>query len=83
VDLSSQDSGISKFFNQSIKPIVMPDNKKIQDARDRDRVAGDEEYELDYLVKKLGVTRDQVQQAIKAVGNNRTKIEEYLRNLSS
>jgi hypothetical protein len=69
------------FYGVNIKRIVMPDNKNKQDARDRNQVAGNENYELGYLVEKLGVTRQQVLQAINAVGNNRSKIEEYLRNL--
>lgn len=57
----------------------MSDDKNKQDARDRNQVAGNEDYEIDYLVKKLGVTREQVKEAIKAVGNNREQIEAYLK----
>lgn len=56
----------------------MADDKTKNDARDRNQVAGDEEYEVDYIAKKHGVSREQVEEAIKAVGNNRNKIEEYL-----
>ena len=56
----------------------MADDKNIRDQRDRNRVAGDEDYEIDYLVEKTGASREQVRQAIKAVGNNREKVEEYL-----
>jgi hypothetical protein len=58
----------------------MADDKNIRDQRDRNRVAGDEDYEINYIVEKTGATREQVAQAIKAVGNNRQKVEEYLRN---
>jgi hypothetical protein len=57
----------------------MADDKNIRDQRDRSRVAGDEDYEIDYLVEKTGASREEVQRAIKAVGNNREKVEEYLR----
>lgn len=57
----------------------MSDDKNKKDARDRNRVAGDEDFELDYLVEKHGVTRDQVREAIKEVGNDREKIETYLK----
>ena len=57
----------------------MTDDKNLRDQRDRDRVASDEDYEIDYLVEKTGASREQVRQAIKAVGNNREKVEEYLR----
>jgi hypothetical protein len=58
----------------------MADDKNIRDQRDRNRVAGDEDYEINYIVEKTGASREQVTQAIKAVGNNREKVEEYLRN---
>lgn len=57
----------------------MADNKDIRDGRDRSRVAGDESYELAYLEEKLGVTREQVRKAIEKVGNDREKVEEYLK----
>jgi hypothetical protein len=57
----------------------MPDNKDSRDKRDRNRVAGDENYELSYLQEKLGVSRERIMEAIEAVGNNREKIEEYLK----
>lgn len=59
----------------------MSDNKNVQDGRDRSRVDANESYELSYIEKKLGVSRDQVKQAIAAVGSNRDKVEEYLRNI--
>jgi hypothetical protein len=61
----------------------MPDNKDSRDQRDRNRVAGDENYELSYLQEKLGVSREQIRSAIEAVGNNREKVEEYLRKGNS
>jgi hypothetical protein len=57
----------------------MSDNKNIQDGRDRSKVDGNESYELAYLEEKLGVSREQVQKAIEAVGNSREKVEEYLK----
>lgn len=56
----------------------MADDKNKRDARDRNQVAGSEDYELAYLEEKLGVSRQQVKDAIAAVGNNREKVEEYL-----
>lgn len=57
----------------------MADNKNIQDGRDRSKVEGNENYELSYLEEKLGVTREQVRDAIQAVGNNRDEVEAYLK----
>ncbi len=57
----------------------MADNKNIQDGRDRSQVSGNEDYEVEYVAKSLGVSTDQVRAAISAVGNSREKIEEYLK----
>ena len=56
----------------------MSDDKNKQDARDRNQVAGNEDYEVSYLADKLNVSKEKVKEAIKAVGNDRQKIEEYL-----
>lgn len=56
----------------------MSDDKNKRDGRDRSQVAGDEDFEIDYVVQKLGVTRDQVRAAIDAVGNNREDVEKFL-----
>lgn len=56
----------------------MADDKTKNDARDRNQVAGGEDYEVDYIAKKHSVTRAQVEEAIKAVGNERDKVEAYL-----
>lgn len=57
----------------------MTDNKNKKDARDRNKVAGGEPYEIDYLVRELGVSRQDVEAAIDAVGNDREKIKKYLK----
>jgi len=57
----------------------MSDDKNKQDGRDRSRVSGSEDYELSYLEEKLGVSREQVKAAIAAVGNDREKVEAYLK----
>ena len=58
---------------------MMADNKDLRDARDRDKVAGQEDYEVSYLAQRLNVSTEEVRKAIEQVGNNREKIEEYLR----
>ncbi|HUC80687.1 MAG TPA: DUF3606 domain-containing protein [Flavisolibacter sp.] len=57
----------------------MADNKNLRDGRDRERVAGNEDYEVQYLSDKLNVSAEEVRKAIEKVGNNRDKLEEYLR----
>jgi len=48
--------------------------------RDRQRVAAQEDLEVDYLRRKFGVTSTKVLDAIRAVGNDRQAVEEYLRD---
>ena len=57
----------------------MADDKNIQDGRDRSRVSGSEEYELQHLAEKLNVSTDEVRRAIEQVGNSREKIEEFIK----
>ena len=56
----------------------MSDNKDIRDGRDRAQVDANDSNEISFIQKKHGVTREQIEAAIKAVGSNREKIEEYL-----
>ena len=58
----------------------MADDKSKKDARDRNRVAAVETYELAYLEEKMAGSREQVMEAIKAVGNDRSKVEAYLKD---
>jgi predicted DNA-binding protein YlxM (UPF0122 family) len=57
----------------------MADDKNKQDGRDRSRVSGSEDYELQHIADKLNVSTEEVRRAIDKVGNSREKIEEYLR----
>ncbi len=43
-------------------------------SRDRGRVAGQQGYELGYFARKHGISRQQAQQLISRVGNNREKL---------
>jgi hypothetical protein len=57
----------------------MADNKDLRDGRDRSRVSGSEDYELQHIAEKLNVSTDEVRRAIEQVGNSRDKIEEFLK----
>ena len=61
----------------------MADNKNQRGSQDRNRVAGDEEWEVRYMIQKFNVTKEEVEKAVQAVGNNRDKVEEYLRKKGS
>lgn len=57
----------------------MADDRNLKDGRDRSRVSGSEEYELQFFAEKLNVSTDEIRKAIKQVGNSREKIEAYLK----
>jgi len=57
----------------------MADNTSNRGQQDRVRVNGNEDYEVNYIAVKLGVSTQAVKDAIEKVGNNREKIEEHLR----
>ena len=56
----------------------MADNKNLKGQQDRNRVAGNEDYEVQYIADEMGVTAEVVRQAIEQVGNSRKDIEEYI-----
>ncbi|AZO19871.1 MULTISPECIES: DUF3606 domain-containing protein [unclassified Mesorhizobium] len=59
------------------------DDKTKRDFRDRDRVAGDEEYEVGYLASKFGLTIPEVRKLIKEHGNDREVLEREAKALGA
>lgn len=58
----------------------MSDNKNKKDARDRNKVSGSENYEIQYFKDKMGVSSQAVTGAIRATGSNDRKVlEKYLK----
>lgn len=49
----------------------MADDKSKTDKRDRDRVAGEQGYEVEYLAEKAGISRSQALGLIQKHGNDR------------
>lgn len=52
----------------------MADDKSKRGAADRRRVAGGEGYEANYFARKHSISKDQAQDLIKRVGNDREKL---------
>ncbi|RWC26355.1 DUF3606 domain-containing protein [Mesorhizobium sp.] len=61
----------------------MPDDKSKTDNRDRDRVSGDEEYEVGYFASKFGLTIPEARQLIAKHGNNRDTLEREAKALGN
>ncbi|MFC7536413.1 DUF3606 domain-containing protein [Sphingomonas sp. GCM10030256] len=52
----------------------MADNKSKRGGSDRSRVAAGEGYEVRYFARKHGISREQAEQLIAKVGNDREKL---------
>jgi hypothetical protein len=57
----------------------MPDNPNIRTGQDRKRVNVHQEHEVRFWTHKWGVSREELEQAVQAVGTSVTKVEEFLR----
>lgn len=57
----------------------MSDDTKLRGPRDASRIAMGEDYEVDYWTGKFGVSRERLQQAVDAVGNSASAVEERLK----
>jgi hypothetical protein len=58
---------------------MMADNKELRGPQDRSRIAMSEDYEVEYWTKKFGVSREELQRAVDAVGNGASAVEEQLK----
>lgn len=54
---------------------------KTEQRRDRNRVAGDQEYEVRYFVEKHGITIEQAQELIDRHGNSREVLDAAAQNM--
>ena len=57
----------------------MPDNPSIRGDGDRQRINVDQDHEVRYWSQKLGVTPDQLRQAVQDVGPMAKAVEQRLR----
>lgn len=59
----------------------MADNKSKRGKPDRNRVAGNEGYEVSYFARKHGITAEQARALIKKHGNDRDKLNKAAEKL--
>ena len=48
-------------------------------GQDRKKVAGGQDYEVNYEAQKTGTSSKEVKQAVKSAGNSRNKVEKKLK----
>ncbi|MBH1825952.1 DUF3606 domain-containing protein [Stenotrophomonas maltophilia] len=56
----------------------MSDDKRNTGSPDRDRINVNEDYELQYWTKALGVSADELRAAVKAVGPTAAAVRKHL-----
>ena len=56
----------------------MADDKTQRSAQDRANINTHEDYEVQYWTKALGVSKDELLAAVKAVGNSAEKVRAHL-----
>lgn len=54
------------------------DNLKEKGPQDRSRISLSEEWELQWWTDTLGISTDQLKEAVSKVGNSADKVREYL-----
>ncbi len=57
----------------------MSDNLNNRGPRDRATISLSEEHEVRYWTQALGVTKEQLAAAVKAVGNSADRVREHLK----
>lgn len=56
----------------------MSDNLNQRGQQDRSRINVHEKWEVDYWTKELGVTKEQLEQAVKNAGTNVDAVRQHL-----
>lgn len=56
----------------------MSDNLTKRDQRDRSKINMDEEFEVRYWTKELGVSREELQKVVDKVGNSAAAVRKEL-----
>jgi hypothetical protein len=57
---------------------IMADDTSVRTGIDRNRINTSQDHEVRYWTKELGVSAEQLQAAVQAVGSSADKVREYL-----
>ncbi len=60
----------------------MPDDKSKSGGQDRKRISLTQDYEVRDWAKKFNVTTEQLEAAVRTVGNDAAAVEEHLKSSS-
>ena len=56
----------------------MADDPKQRHGQDRTRISTEQEHEVRYWTKELGVTEEQLKEAVRVAGNQVDKVRQHL-----
>ena len=56
----------------------MPDDKTKRTGSDRDRVSLEQDYEVRYWTNELSASREELEEAVKSVGHEVSKVRQHL-----
>ena len=56
----------------------MSDDTTLRSSQDRDRISMEQDHEVRYWTERYGISREELQSAVDAVGNSISAIERYL-----
>ena len=55
----------------------MSDDKNKRGSQDRNRISLQEDYEVRHWTKELGVSREELEEAVKSVGHSAEKVRQH------
>ena len=62
----------------TIKEAIMSDNLQNRGPQDRSRINLHEKWEVQYWTRELGVSQEELEQAVKQAGNSVNAVREHL-----
>jgi hypothetical protein len=57
---------------------IMPDDLSKRGGQDRTRINLQEKWEVDYWTKELGLTKEELERAVKTAGDHVTAVRQHL-----
>jgi len=69
---------VACWAQSPIKEAIMSDNLHNRGPQDRSRINLHEKWEVQYWTKELGVTQEELEQAVKQAGNSVNAVREHL-----
>ena len=61
-----------------IQGAIMSDNLQNRGSQDRSRINMSEQWEVDYWTKELGVTKEELEKAVKTAGSSADAVRQHL-----